>query len=79
MSTDLVGLALVRDHLLDEELGLPVGVGAATHRVLFVNGQPLGVSVHRGRAAEHQVVHPVSLHDLAHNKQTHTHKLKYNN
>ena len=64
LCTDLIGLALVADHLLDEELGLAVGVGAAAHRVLLVDGQPLGVSIHRGRAAEHQVVHSVSLHDL---------------
>lgn len=53
-TTDLVSLALVDDHLLDEVLGLAVGVGAAAHRVLLVDGQPLGVPVHRGRAAEHQ-------------------------
>ena len=69
MCTDLVGLALVGDHLLDEEFGLAVRVGAATHRVLLIDGQSLGVSVHCGRAAEHQVVHSVSLHDLGY---THT-------
>jgi len=69
-TTDLVSLALVDDHLLDEVLGLAVGVGAAAHRVLLVDGQPLGVPVHRGRAAEHQVVHSVCLHDLG---DTHTH------
>ena len=67
----LLSLTVVLDHLLDEELGLAVGVGAAAHWVLLVDGQVLGVPVHRGRAAEDQIAHSVSLHHLG-NMQMHT-------
>lgn len=38
---------MVLDHLLNKVLGLPIGVGAATDRVLLVDGKALGVSIHR--------------------------------
>ncbi|TNN83113.1 hypothetical protein EYF80_006720 [Liparis tanakae] len=55
---------VVFDHLLDEELGLAVRVGAAAHGVLLVDGKVLRVSVHRGGAAEDQIVHPTCLRFL---------------
>lgn len=67
----LLRFTVVLDHLLDEVLGLAVGVGAAAHRVLLVDGQMLGVSIHCGGAAEDQIVHLVSLHHLGH-MQMHT-------
>lgn len=75
----LLSVTVVPDHLLDEVFGLAVGVGAAAHRVLLVDGQLLRVSVHRGRAAEDQIVHLVSLHHLGHMQMqtkhgTHTYK-----
>lgn len=44
----LLCFTMVLDHLLDEVLGLAVGVGAGAYRVLLVYGKVLGVSVHRG-------------------------------
>lgn len=57
--------AQVPDHLLNEELGLAIGVGTAPRGVGLIQRQVLGVPVHGGRAAEHQVLHPVGPHDLA--------------
>lgn len=60
----LVGLTVVLDHLLNEVLGPAIRVGTVADRVLLVYGQKHRVSVHSGRAAEHQIVHPVCLHHL---------------
>lgn len=57
---------MVLDDLLNEILGLAIGVGAAPGGVLLVDGEVLRVSVDRGRAAEDQIVHSVSLHHLRH-------------
>lgn len=62
----LLSFAVVLDNLLDEILGLAVRVGAAPHGVLLVDGEVLRVPVDRGRAAEDQIVHSVSLHHLRH-------------
>ncbi len=59
-----LSFALVLDHLLDEELGFAIGVGAAAHRVLFIYGKVLRVAVHCGGAAEDQILHLVCLHNL---------------
>lgn len=66
----LLGQAVVLDHLLDEVLGLSVGVGAATYGMVFVQGQVLGFSIHRGGAAEDQIVDSMSLHHLGHEQDT---------
>lgn len=55
---------MVLDDLLNEVLGLSVGVGAAAGGMLLVDGEALRVAVHCRRAAEDQIVHPVSLHHL---------------
>ena len=44
----LLSFTVVLDYLLNEVLGLAVGVGAAAHGVLLVDGEVLRVSVHRG-------------------------------
>lgn len=62
----LLSFTVVADHLLNEVLALAVGVSAAAHGVLLVDGKVLRVSVHRCRAAEDQIVHLVSLHHLGH-------------
>lgn len=68
---------MVLDHLLDEVLGLPVGVSAASHGVLLIYGEALGVSIYCGGAAEDQIAHSVSLHHLGdvqiHINTAHTH------
>lgn len=64
---------MVLYNLLNKVLGLAVGVGAAADRVLLVDGEVLRVSVHGGRAAEDQIVHPVSLHHLGHMQMGNTH------
>lgn len=56
--------ALVPDHFLDEVLGLAVGVCAATHWMLLINGEFLRVSIDGGRTAEYQIAHPMRLHHL---------------
>lgn len=63
---------MVLDHLLDEVLGLPVGVSAASHGVLLIYGEVLGVSIYCGGAAEDQIAHSVSLHHLG-DMQIHKH------
>lgn len=57
---------VILDHLFNEVLGLAVGVGARPHGMLLIYGEVLGVSIHCGGAAEHQIVHLVSLHHLRH-------------
>ncbi len=44
----LLSFAVVLDHLLNEELGLAIGVGAAARGVLLVDGKALRVTVHSG-------------------------------
>ena len=44
----LLCLTVVRDHFLNEVLGLAVGVGAAPHWMALIDGQLLGISVHSG-------------------------------
>lgn len=62
----LLSFTVVLDHLLDEVLGLPIGVSAASHGVLLIYGEALGVSIYCGGAAEDQIAHSVSLHHLGH-------------
>lgn len=62
----LLSFTVVLDDLLNKVLGLAIGVRAAANGVLLVDGKVLRVSVHRGRAAEDQIVHHVSLHHLGH-------------
>lgn len=38
---------MVLDNLLNKVLALAIGVGAATNRVLLIDGKVLGVSIHR--------------------------------
>lgn len=61
--------ALVPDNFLYEVFGLAIGVCAATHRMLLINGEFLGVSIDSGRAAEYEITHSMRLHHLI---QTHT-------
>ena len=62
----LLGFTVVPDNLLNKVFGLAVRVRAAADRVLLVDGKLLRVSIHRGRAAEDQIMHLVSLHHLGH-------------
>lgn len=62
----LLCIALVLDHLLDEELGFAVRVCAASSRVLLVDGELLRIAVYRRRTTEHYIIHPVGLHHLKH-------------
>lgn len=61
--------AEISNHLLDEVLGFAVGVGAASSRVVLIQGQVLGVSIDGGRAAEHDVPHAVGFHGLGSRNQ----------
>lgn len=40
-------ITLVPDHLLDEELGFPIRICAASSWVLFIDGEFLRIAVHR--------------------------------
>ena len=53
----------VADHVLHDQLGLAVGVRGTERRVL-ADRAALGVAVHRGRAAEHEVLAALVLHGL---------------
>jgi hypothetical protein len=57
-----IGVAAVQvaQHVLDDQLGAPVGVGGR-QRVVLGQRQALGVAVHRGRRTEHQLAR-IALH-----------------
>lgn len=69
--THLFCIALVPDHLLDEELGFAVRVCTASSGVLLVDGEFLRIAVHRCRTTEHYIMYPMGLHHLQHTWRHH--------
>ena len=59
-----VGGADVGQDLLLEQLGGAVGVGGASGGEVLLDGDGVGVAVHRGGGGEHEVLHPVAAHGL---------------
>ena len=59
-----VGLAVVHQDALDEELGGAVGVGGAAGREVLADGHGGGVAVHGGGGGEHEVLHAVVAHGV---------------
>ena len=59
-----IGLAVVHENLLDEQLGGTIGIGGAAGGEVLTDGHRGGIAVHGGGGGEYKVLHVVGPHGV---------------